>query len=307
MKKKKKKMPVAVIIILSVVALILAYTSVMTISMAIALPKAIERLKSYEAETVSLSYGNMTYCDKGEGDVVLSFHGIFGGYDQALDSAKEFIKGHRVIAPSRFGYLGSDVKGEGTPKEQAEAFVELLDKLDIDKVYLFATSAGGTPAIRFALDYPNRVKGIILYSSAMPMLSKPDKVGDYAGPPEFLLSDFGMYMISPLLEPMMGMEYETINSMLPVKERKKGIILDSKITNLDMQRNFDDYDIESITSNVIVFQAKDDKLANYNDTLNGIKRFSKHTFVSFDNGGHLLKGHEEEIDAAITKFFAEND
>jgi len=110
----------------------------------------------------------MTYVDVGEGDVILSVHGIFGGYDQAYDNVKNRTSQNRVLAPSRFGYLGSDVKGEGTPMEQAAAFEELLDYLDIDQVFVLATSAGGTPAIRFALDYPERIKGLILYCSAMP-------------------------------------------------------------------------------------------------------------------------------------------
>lgn len=56
---------------------------------------------------------------------------------------------------------------ENTPAEQATAYVELLDKLGIDRVYLLATSAGGSVAIRFALDYPERTKGLILYCYAM--------------------------------------------------------------------------------------------------------------------------------------------
>ena len=48
--------------------------------------------------------------------------------------------------------------------------MELLDKLGIDKVYLLATSAGGSIAIRFALDYPERTRGLILYCSAMPLV-----------------------------------------------------------------------------------------------------------------------------------------
>jgi len=306
MEKTKKKMPIPVIIILSILGLLLAYFGVMGIKTAFAVPSSLERLNGYHKETMSLSYGDMTYVDEGEGDVVLSIHGIFGGYDQAYDSADRFRSTHRVIAPSRFGYLGSDKKGEGTPKEQAEAFVELLDKLNIDKVYLFAASAGGTPAIRFALDYPERVKGMILFSAAMPLVSKPDKVGDYAGPPEILLSDYGMTLISPLLEPIMGMEYETINTMLPVKERKEGIVLDSKITNLDMARHFEEYDIESLNVPLIVFQAEDDKLSSYEDIANAVKRFPNCTFVSFKDGGHLLKGHEKEIDSSLETFFENN-
>lgn len=298
-------MPIPVIIVLSILGLLLTYFGVMGIKTAFAVPASLERLNRYNKETVSLSYGDMTYVDEGEGDVILSIHGIFGGYDQAMDSAERFVSTHRVIAPSRFGYLGSSIKGEGTPKEQAEAFAELLDKLNIDKVYLFATSAGGTPAIRFALDYPSRVKGMILFSSAMPLSEKPNKVGDYAGPPEALLSDFGMTLISPLFEPIMGMESKTLSTMLPVKERKEGIVLDGEITNLDMARNFDEYDIESLNVPTIVFQAEDDKLSSYEDAAKAVKRFPNCTFVSFKEGGHLLSGHDEEIDASLSTFFGE--
>ncbi|MFZ1646516.1 MAG: alpha/beta hydrolase, partial [Blautia wexlerae] len=69
---------------------------------------------------------------------------------------KSLSKYMRIIAPSRFGYLESDVKGKGIPKDQSKAYVELLDKLGIDKVYVMGASAGGTSAIRVALDYPER-------------------------------------------------------------------------------------------------------------------------------------------------------
>ena len=146
----------------------------------------LKQLSEYDAKTISLSYGDMSYVDKGNGEVILSVHGIFGGYDQAFDTCKDFASGYRILAPSRFGYLGSDMLGSGTPAEQATAYAELLDRLGIDKVYLLATSAGGSIAIRFALDYPERTKGLILYCSAMPPAAKPANYAEYAGPPAFL-------------------------------------------------------------------------------------------------------------------------
>ena len=94
--------------------------------------------------------------DEGKGEVILSIHGIFGGYDQAYETCRVFADKYRIIAPSRFGYLSSAIKGKGTPKEQAEAYLELLDAKGIDKVFLLATSAGGSVAFRFALDYPEK-------------------------------------------------------------------------------------------------------------------------------------------------------
>lgn len=263
-----------------------------------------ENLAAYGAKTAYLSYGNMSYVDKGKGEVILSVHGIFGGYDQAYNTCEDFNTDYRIIAPSRFGYLDSDVLGNGTPAEQATAYIELLDDLGIEKVYLLATSAGGSIAIRFALDYPERTKGLILYCSAMPLMAKPERYAEYAGPPAFLCNDYAMFLISPLFKPIMGMEPSTIYSMLPVRDRKDGVILDASITNPDMARNFEDYPIEDLQVPTLIFHAKDDKLASYTDTEEVISRFPNCTFISFESGGHLLSGHGKEIKKAVSEFIS---
>ena len=265
----------------------------------------LKQLSEYDAKTISLSYGDMSYVDKGNGEVILSVHGIFGGYDQAFDTCKDFASGYRILAPSRFGYLGSDMLGSGTPAEQATAYVEFLDRLGIDKVYLLATSAGGSIAIRFALDYPERTKGLILYCSAMPPAAKPANYAEYAGPPAFLCNDYAMFLMNPLFEPVMGMDASTIYSMLPVGERKAGVILDASITNPDMARNYDSYIIEDLQVPTLILHAKDDKLASYADVEKAWDRFPNSTLVSFETGGHLMVGHEEEVKDAVMAFVKE--
>lgn len=290
-----------------VLLVLVIYFIVQGIRCSMAVKENKSRLATYNARTVTLSYGDMTYVDSGEGEVILSVHGIFGGYDQAYDTCKDFCSDYRIIAPSRFGYLGSDVSGDGTPAKQAEAYVELLDKLGIDKVYLLATSAGGSIAIRFALDYPERTRGLILYCSAMPLVEKPKKFAEYAGPPAFLCNNYTMFLLSPMFEPIMGMEPSTIYSMMPVNDRKDGVVLDASITNPDMARNFEDYPIEDLQIPTLIFHAKDDKLASYNDTERVVSRFPNCTFVSFESGGHLMSGHGEEIKKAVCDFVMKHD
>ena len=265
----------------------------------------LKQLSEYDAKTISLSYGDMSYVDKGNGEVILSVHGIFGGYDQAFDTCKDFASGYRILAPSRFGYLGSDMLGSGTPAEQAIAYAELLDRLGIDKVYMLATSAGGSIAIRFALDYPERTKGLILYCSAMPPSAKPANYAEYAGPPAFLCNDYAMFLMNPFFEPVMGMDASTIYGMLPVGERKAGVILDASITNPDMARNYDSYIIEDLQVPTLILHAKDDKLASYADVEKAWDRFPNSTLVSFETGGHLMVGHEEEVKDAVMAFVKE--
>lgn len=143
------KLKLPFVILLFLLYLIVLYLLVQGIRCFFALKNGKERLTQYNAKTLTLSYGDITYVGQGEGEVILSVHGIFGGYDQVFDTCRDYLSEYRIIAPSRFGYLGNEVKGEGTPKEQAEAFNELLDALSLDKVYFLSTSAGGSVAIRF--------------------------------------------------------------------------------------------------------------------------------------------------------------
>ncbi|MGI5897782.1 MAG: hypothetical protein ACOX6Q_01315 [Candidatus Dojkabacteria bacterium] len=125
-------------IVFGILGILIAYTVIQGICCVVGLQKAKKNLNSYNVKEVELSYGLIKYIDEGEGEVILSVHGIFGGYDQAYENIKSRATKNRIIAPSRFGYLGSSVKGEGTPKEQAEAFNELLDILGIDKSVCFS-------------------------------------------------------------------------------------------------------------------------------------------------------------------------
>ncbi len=290
------------IILISVFAAIAVFFIVQYILCSAAVKNGYARLETYRHKEIALSCGTMTYVDEGSGEVILSVHGISGGYDQAFDTVANRTGTNRVICPSRFGYLGSDVPENPTPKEQAKAFAELLDRLEIDKAYLLATSAGGTIAIRFALDYPERTKGLILYCSAAPFTEKPESYAEYAGPPAFLCSNFGMWLASPFFKPIMGMESSVIHSMLPVSERREGMILDAKMTNPDMARNFDDYPIETLQAPTLILHAKDDKMAEYTQTEQAVSRFPNCTFISFETGGHLMEGHSEEINNALNEF-----
>ena len=289
-------------ILFSFLAVIVLYLLIQGIRCMIGLRNSQEKLRSYEVSTVTLSYGVMTYVDVGEGDVILSVHGIFGGYDQAYDNVKNRTSQNRVLALSRFGYLGSDVKGEGTPMEQAAVFEEMLDYLDIDQVFVLATSAGGTPAIRFALDYPERIKGLILYCSAMPVNEKPETYLDYQAPPEPLLSDYAMYVISPLMPLLMGMPASMVKTIQPIAERKVGAILDGKLTNPDMERNFDDYPIEELKVPVLILHSEDDAVASFEKVEKVKHRFPNLTLVTFPDGGHLMTGRDAEIDQALNDF-----
>ena len=276
------------------------------------------RLAGYGAETAVLSYGRITYIDRGPnckasdgmcfrneepsgnrlevkapggkgldhktsggkrlldgktldgkgrnpaaGETLLSVHGLYGGYDQAFENVGSLSSRYRILAPSRFGYPGSSVKGEGTPREQAEAYAELLDRLGIEQVFILGVSAGGTPAIRFALDFPQRAKGLILYCSAAPWNETPARIPSLMGPPPIMNHDLPMWLAFPLYRRLYGMEADAVHGMLPLSRRKEGADLDARIVNRDMAVNFEAYPIEEMHVPVLLLHARDDRMAPF--------------------------------------------
>ena len=284
--------------------IIVVLAVVLAIKFNFELKKASERFETYQnkAETVETSYGRITYIDEGAGEVILSCHGICGGYDQAFDTLSDKTDKYRVIAPSRFGYPGSDVAKNPSIDSQVETFVELLDTLNIDKVYVLGTSAGGAVAIKFALLHPERTQGLILYCSGYPTTQKPANEVTYVGPPAALCYDFPMWFFSPLFEPLMGMDSDTIGLIMPLSERHDGIVLDAKIANTDMDNHYEQYDMSKLSVPVLIVHAEDDKLADYRKAALWSEKIPNCTFVSCKTGGHLMTGNSVKIDEAFNRF-----
>ena len=165
------------------------YSAAWALSLSRARTAARARLLAHPVRRMALSHGEVAYVDcgpqpsgggsgfdPGSGcETILSVHGLYGGYDQALDNVGSLSERCRILAPSRFGYPGSAVRGDSSPADHAAVFHEMLDRLGIERMFVLGASAGGTPAIRFALDHPERVTGLILLSSAAPWPSRPTR------------------------------------------------------------------------------------------------------------------------------------
>ncbi|MBO0452407.1 alpha/beta fold hydrolase [Candidatus Enterococcus murrayae] len=274
---------------------------------------AYERLNHYEVKSINTSFGKMTYLDEGSGEAMIISHGIFGGYDQGLTSLRQVVGDRqRKISPSRFGYVGTELPQEPTPKNQAKAFVELLDQLKIEKSYVLGTSAGGAATLRMALEHPHRVKGIILLSSGAPDKKRsPDEVKAMGlqGPPPIIVNDFIMWFTMKhfgfIFNHMMGSRVVTntlFETMLPATPRRKGVKADSEITNTDMTLNYEDYPLEQLNVPVLVCHAKDDPMANYEAIDKVIQRVTDADTAICETGGHTIEGNGDFVNQAILDF-----
>ena len=300
MKITKKKM-IYILLLGIIIAFALDFIAVKKI--------ATDRFAVYEAKvkTINSSYGKISYIDEGEGEPFLVFHGITGGYDQGFDVLSGRTGDHRVIAPSRFGYPGSDIPKDATVDMQVESFVELIDMLGIEKTFIVATSAGGAVAQRFAIMHPERCKGLVLYCSGYPAAEKPTEPAEgMAGPPEAICNDFAMWLISPLFKPIMGMDRSVIKQIMPMKERKAGIVFDGDVVNKDQTNNYDNYDLRSIKVPVLIIHSEDDKLAEPEKAKYWSNEIPDCTSVFFTGGGHLMTGNSEEINNSLDEFVEKN-
>ena len=93
---------------------------------------------------------------------------LHGFASSTLVWSRVFLKladaGFHVIVPDLlgYGYTGKPRNGEYTIKGQAKMIVGLLDALRIDRAVIVGSSYGGAVAATCALDYPERVKRLVL-------------------------------------------------------------------------------------------------------------------------------------------------
>lgn len=279
-----------------------------------------QRLKADQTQLYhSPHFGTIEYqIHEGRGIPVLVIHGLMGGYDQGMQTGRTLLPGNQAfLSISRFGYLRSDVPAQPTPKNQCFAYQEVLDQHNLDQVLLLATSAGGGIAFQFALLFPERVAGIILVGSGYPAQETEIE----KGPPGFIYRDwifqFMLNHMQGTLRKMFGIskeEYARADSfeqqllstvfrgLLPVNPRRAGILNDTEVTNRDLTTHAAAYPLEEISAPFLVLHARDDPMAKSQIMENAVQRLSSVKKIVYEDGGHLLFGHQKENKKYINKF-----
>ena len=156
----------------------------------------------YQHNTVAnyadMGGGNrLHYHDVGSGEPVIFLHGGgqgAGGWTNWQRNLQVFADaGYRAIAPDAFGYGLSSKPADGNFDFQTlvDCLVKLLDQLGLKQVTLVGNSMGGAMAIRFAQDFPQRVKKLVVMGPggigpmerylAMPAIQKLKELGQEEG------------------------------------------------------------------------------------------------------------------------------
>jgi 2-hydroxy-6-oxonona-2,4-dienedioate hydrolase len=275
---------------------------------------------------IETACGPIEYQKAGVGKPLLAVHGSGGGYDQGKAFAYPLTsRGIRVIAMSRFGYLRTPMPEGASAEAQADAFVCLMDALNIPKAAVMGGSAGALSALQMAIGHPNRVSALILL---VPLAYKPPSEANSAAPMaqwvENLMmkaigSDFlfwsglhlargqlmGTVLATPpeLLTTASLSEQARINAMmdtiLPVSARAAGLRYDTAAgKSLTPAR------LELVQAPTLIVSARDDRYGTYASAEYMAARIVGARFLGFETGGHTWIGHNDEVMDAIAGLIA---
>jgi pimeloyl-ACP methyl ester carboxylesterase len=273
------------------------------------------RLADVERHVISTPWGAVEYAERGEGKPVLVVHGIFHTCVGGLFCVRDLLPDRRVIAPSRFGYLGSSLPPKATPAAQADAFAALLDALGIAQVDVIAVSAGATSALQLALRHPDRVKHLAVLVGNLP--GSPTAVVQPLSVklsnrqlPMWAFKTFAPSALARLVsavpnEFVMTAEHarfaaEFIDSLFPVM--RDGYDFDACVSNADVNN----YHLEAILVPTLIVHTKDDRLASHEASKRAAGRIPGARFVSLESGGHLMLGQTKVVRDELANFFAES-
>ena len=287
--------------------------------------EAARRRIDAETQIIGSDHGTIEFAESGYGPAVLLIHGAGGGFDQGLELGRTFVGDHcRVVAPSRFGYLGTPLLADSSPEAQADAHLRLLDALQLDRVPVIGVSAGAPSAMQFCLKHPERCSGLVLI---VPMAWRPQRVSAGAPSPFFeavlsaiAASDVLFWTATKvarmtLLKTILGTPVpvywkaarderqrvdQMLRSILPISRRAAGIWNDSVVSS-----NLTRYPLEDIRVPTLIISAADDLYGTYESSFYTAEQIEDAKFVGFATGGHLLIGHQAEVRSEIRTFLME--
>jgi pimeloyl-ACP methyl ester carboxylesterase len=283
------------------------------------------RLKGH-SHSVETPYGRLEYATLGQGPDVLVIHGAAGGFDQGLDMTGPLAPpiqgpgGYRLIAPSRFGYLGSAMPANLTVAMQADAYVALLDALHVDKADVVAISAGAWSALQLAIRHPERVRSLTLLVPG-DYLPPGVKIHGGAAVKAIFGSDFvawGALKLMPVMpgsmsRMMLGTDAPVVAAASPSEKARVQQILDHLLPTGPRRRGMDFdvataadhatvYDLSAIRCPVLAISDEDDVFGTAARARFIVARVKQGRVVTYPTGGHALVGRQDLAMAEVVGF-----
>lgn len=274
-----------------------------------------ERLRAH-SEVIETALGPVEVAICGHGPAVVLLHGALGGFDRAmLYSFPE--AGFRFICPSRPGYLRTPLESGITAEEQADLVAALLDELGIEQAAIIGCSAGGPPAVQFAVRYPQRCWALVMGNAITAPLHGPNLL---IGPVAKLFFSWDWFTwfgvnraVLYLLRPNLGIQtfgdpkkqqhiVAMLRSMYPTSYRKAGFLND-----FYQFQHTSSYPLEQVQVPTMVVHGTADMVVPYRQGEISHEHIPDNQFLTVPGGTHLcFISHEEVVKPALAAFLQQH-
>jgi len=131
-------------------------------------------LADLDSKFITINGISVHYKEQGSGDkTYILLHGFGASLFSWREVMPELAKSGRVIAFDRpaFGLTSRPLTWQGEspygPEAQVALTIDLMNALSVQKAYLVGHSAGGVIALNTALQFPDRVSGLVLVDAAV--------------------------------------------------------------------------------------------------------------------------------------------
>lgn len=275
------------------------------------------------SSVIGTKAGELEYAVAGNGPPLMMIHGTGGGFDQGLLFAHRLrATGFRIVAPSRFGYLGSAFPDDASPAHQADVLVELLDALGIGRLPVVGGSAGALSAAEFALRHPDRCSHLVLLVPAANLTGR-DPVAftavQQAVADLVLGSDVAFWALSGLApaemtRTLLATDPALLSQVEPDERRRAALILDGL---MPISRKTDGLRADAFWAGApsrtahdrievptLILSCADDLFGTAGTARLLADRIPGAELKIWPEGGHIWLGHDEDVAREIAEFVA---
>ena len=279
-----------------------------------------------QSEVIDSRAGALEFAIAGNGPPLMMIHGTGGGFDQGLLFAASLRqRGFRIIAPSRFGYLGSAFPDDASPTHQADVLVDLLDHLGIDRLPVVGGSAGALTAAEFALRHPTRCSHLGLLVPAANLTNR-DPVQftplQAAAVNMVLGSDFWFWAVARIaprqvVRTLLATDPALLDQVPDAERRRAQAILDQifpishKVDGLQADGFWAGSPTttahDQIAVPTLILSCEDDLFGTAATARLLAERIPGTTLTVFPTGGHIWLGHDHEVADRIAAFVGAGD
>ncbi|HZR98230.1 MAG TPA: alpha/beta hydrolase [Chloroflexota bacterium] len=255
---------------------------------------------------------NIHYNEAGRGPALICTHGGGPGanaWDNTRWCFDQLAEHFRVILMDMpgFGESQKGVSREGVPMDVfcARLKLGLMDKLGIDRAHLYGSSAFSPAALRFGIEYPDRVGKIIIQAFAPGAPHTPTEG----------LKSLATFAQNPTRENMEAM----IGMFIPREERRPADFVEARLKmalvpgHLESRREMSAAsnsdltpDLHRLRTETLMVWGDADRMIPVEDVLEGLKRIPNvRAYIWGDTTGHFVAyEHPEEFARVVIEFLS---